>query len=57
MIVILTSTGFLFKYSAICLIIVSAKNIPCGPPKPRNAVLDGILVLHIKPYTSDTGIL
>ena len=30
--------------------------MPCGPPKPRNAVLDCRLVLAIRPVTSMSGI-
>ena len=30
--------------------------MPCGPPKPRNAVLDGRLVLATRPCTSMFGI-
>jgi len=35
----------------------SAIIIPWGPPNPRNAVLDGVLVLHTKPVTRRLGIL
>jgi hypothetical protein len=30
--------------------------MPCGPPKPRNAVFDGRFVLAIRPVTSMSGI-
>ena len=30
--------------------------IPCGPPNPRNAVWDVLLVLAIRPFTRTFGI-
>ena len=30
--------------------------MPCGPPKPRNAVFEGRLVLAMRPWTSMSGI-
>ena len=31
-------------------------SIPCGPPNPRKAVCDVLLVLAIRPFTRTLGI-
>mmetsp|Transcript_8576 Transcript_8576/g.20451 ORF Transcript_8576/g.20451 Transcript_8576/m.20451 type:complete len:209 (-) Transcript_8576:1726-2352(-) len=40
---------------AACSYMTSPTNIPCGPPNPRKAVFDGVLVLAICPRTRTLG--
>ncbi len=45
----LTWAGSIFNSEAALSIMSSAIIIPCGPPNPLNAVLDGVLVKQILP--------
>jgi len=47
----------MLRNSATCVIHVSATNIPCGAPKPRNAVFEATLVRQTLPTKFTLGIL
>lgn len=47
-----TSSGSMPNCSAAWHAAVSVQNMPCGAPKPRNAVFEARLVRHKCPYTS-----
>ena len=53
--IIQTFSGGNESIEDMCSIIVSQIIIPCGPPNPRKAVLDGKFVLHKNPVNCKFG--
>ena len=63
-VIALQSTFYVFtlfgstpNFLAMSVMMCSLTSVPCGPPNPRIAVLDGVLVLHILPTVRKCGML